>query len=227
MVESTKESEHWSAIKAGHGSDRLLLGPYCSYQFLHNPRHLLFSLSRLKFATKMIGSDKRILEVGCSEGMSTLLLAEFASECVGIDVDSDAIAIANEVLASLSPRVSFKHADILNGAVGKFDAVVSMDVIEHIFPENEKPFMEGVVANLGDKGIGIIGTPNITASQYASPLSQSGHVNLYSHERLKELLECYFETVLMFSGNDEMIHTGFAPMAHYLIGVGINPKKES
>ncbi len=173
----------------------------------------------------MIGKDKRILEVGCSEGMATLLLAEFASECVGIDVDSDAIAIANEVLAPLSSKVSFQHADILNGAVGKFDAVVSMDVIEHIFPENEKPFMEGIVANLVDKGISIIGTPNITASQYASPLSQSGHVNLYSHERFKELLESYFETVLMFSGNDEMIHTGFAPMAHYLIGVGIDPRK--
>ena len=70
----------------------------------------------------------------------------------------------------------------------------------------------------------IIGTPNATAKQHASPLSVEGHVNLKSAESLKELLSRYFYNVFMFSMNDEVVHTGFYPMAHYLLGVGVEAK---
>jgi hypothetical protein len=32
-------------------------------------------------------------------------------------------------------------------------------------------------------------------------------------------MERYFHAVFLFSMNDEVVHTGFAPMAHYLIAV--------
>lgn len=34
----------------------------------------------------------------------------------------------------------------------------------------------------------------------------------------------YFENVIIFSMNDEVVHTGFTPMAHYLLGVGTGKK---
>ena len=37
-----------------------------------------------------------------------------------------------------------------------------------------------------------------------------------SGKALKALFEQHFHNVLLFSMNDEMVHTGFAPMAHYL-----------
>ena len=39
-------------------------------------------------------------------------------------------------------------------------------------------------------------------------------------EALKKTLERHFHTVFVFSMNDEVVHTGFYPMAHYILGVG-------
>jgi hypothetical protein len=33
---------------------------------------------------------------------------------------------------------------------------------------------------------------------------------------LKNVLERFFTNVFLFSMNDEVVHTGFSPMAHYL-----------
>jgi 2-polyprenyl-3-methyl-5-hydroxy-6-metoxy-1,4-benzoquinol methylase len=223
MTQPSKEQARWSETKIMVGEDRLLLGPYFTYQFRHSPRRILHALSYHKFAAKMIGKEKRILEVGCSEGLGTLILAEFAIECLGIDIDADSIAVANETISSA--KLQFRHADIIGGSFGEYDAVASFDVIEHIFPENEESFLSAIAANLIDGGMFVVGTPNITSDQYASPITRSGHVNLYSADRLRESLARHFQTVLMFSANDEIVHTGFAPMAHYLIGIGISPNR--
>lgn len=222
MKKVAQEEKKWSSTKALLGDDNLHLGPYFTYQFRHSPRRILFALSYHKFAAKMIGSNKRILEVGCSEGLATLILGEFAQELLGIDIDEAAIKVAQETISN--DKIRFQHQDIMAGVLGKFDAVASFDVIEHIFPDNEERFLTAITKNLLPGGMFIVGTPNITSNQYASPVTRSGHVNLYSAERLRESLERHFETVLMFSANDEVVHTGFFPMAHYLIAIGISPK---
>ena len=223
MTQIAQEGIQWSGTKALLGDENLHLGPYFTYQFRHSPRRILFALSYHKFAAKMIGANKRILEVGCSEGLATFILAEFAEELIGIDSDADAIKIAQETIAN--DKIKFYHRDVMEGIIGEFDAVTSFDVIEHIFPENEERFLRSITNNLLPGGMFIVGTPNITSDQYASPVTRSGHVNLYSAEKLRESLESHFETVLMFSANDEVVHTGFFPMAHYLIGIGISPKR--
>lgn len=218
-----KEHSQWTETKSMLGNDRLLLGPYFTYQFRKSPRRILHALSYHKFAAKMIGVNKRILEVGCSEGLGTLILGEFATDCLGIDIDAEAITIANETLAN--EKIRFLQANIIDGFFGKFNAVASFDVIEHIFPDNEEHFLNSVTENLEEGGMFVVGTPNITSDRYASPVTRAGHVNLYSADRLRASLEKHFKMVLMFSANDEIVHTGFAPMAHYLIGIGISPKK--
>ena len=213
----------WTQTKAMLGDRRLLLGPYFTYQLFNTPRRVLFALSHYKFAAKLIGTNKRILEVGCSEGLGTLILAEFASECLAIDTDVDAVKVAKEALES--PRLQFRIADVCDGPFGEFDAVASFDVIEHIPQEQEEKFLCAIAANLAHDGMAILGTPNITSDQYASPVTRSGHVNLFSAERLQSFLDRFFRTVLIFSANDEMIHTGYTPLAYYLLGIGIGLKK--
>ena len=41
----------------------------------------------------------------------------------------------------------------------------------------------------------------------------------------KEMRE-HFWHVFMFAAHDEVIHTGFLPLAHYLISVGVSPKDQ-
>jgi len=69
------------------------------------------------------------------------------------------------------------------------------------------------------------GTPNETASCYASEFSKIGHVNLFTAERLTELLCAYFHNVFLFGMNDEVLHTGFHPMCHYLLALGCSKKR--
>jgi len=218
----SKELSKWNESKAYMGKDHITLGPHYSYVLKKLPRRLAFILSHYKFAAKLIGEGKNILEVGCSEGLGTMLFVEAGSKVLGIDIDKDAVKEAQKSFSS--DKAQFKHLDFLKAKVGTFDAVVAFDVIEHIYPENETNFFKAACRALGKDGICFVGTPNKTSEQYASPTSKISHINLYTWERLRDSMAKYFKHVFIFSANDEIVHTGFYPMAHYLIAVGITKK---
>lgn len=222
MNKRAGELNKWKRVKEYIGNEEVRFGPYFSYQLKHTPRRVLYTLSHYKFAAKMIGEEKTVLEVGCSEGMGTVLLAEFAKKVVGVDIDREAIREAERNFAS--KKVSFRVADFLGAHIDKFDAFVSFDVIEHIYPRNERRFFTSICDNLKKEGICIIGTPNKTSHIYASKVTRIGHVNLYDWEKLNCGMARYFRHVFLFSANDELVHTGFYPMAHYLIGMGVGKK---
>ena len=72
---------------------------------------------------------------------------------------------------------------------------------------------------LNPNGVCIVGSPNTTATPYASPVSLEGHINLKSAETMRATMSRRFENVFIFSMNDEVVHTGFSPMAHYLFAL--------
>jgi 2-polyprenyl-3-methyl-5-hydroxy-6-metoxy-1,4-benzoquinol methylase len=220
--EASREAQKWSQTKDLLGSGHLMLGPYFSFIAQKTPRRLLHMLSYYKFAAKMIGAGQRVMDVGCSEGLGTIILAEQASECVGVDLDREAIDHAAATLTT--DKLTFHCADALERPFGQFDAIASFDVIEHIFPDHADRFLSVLAESLNADGILIVGTPNITSDQFASAHTSAGHVNLYSMDRMREALSAHFARVFMFSANDEMVHTGFAPLAHYIIGMGVVPK---
>ena len=85
-------------------------------------------------------------------------------------------------------------------------------------------FLNSILRNLKKDGFCIIGTPNITASKYACKASKIGHINLFDAERLKKLLLKKFNNVFIFGMNDEVVHTGYYPMCHYLFALACNRK---
>jgi len=201
------------------GERIIKLGNHWSFNLKNDPKRLAFVLSRYKFAAKTACKDASILELGCSEGIGAAILSEFAQDYIGIDMDTDAILTAEQNWAAA--KVRFIEDDFIGKKYGLFDAVISLDVIEHIQPESQKLFFETVINNLLPNGKAVIGTPNITADEYASEASKACHVNLFSGERLQNDMLQYFDSVLMFGVNDEVVHTGFLPMCHYLICIGI------
>ena len=58
-----------------------------------------------------------------------------------------------------------------------------------------------------------------TDLRIASEGSKLGHVNCRTGKEFKKFMEKYFDNVLLFSMNDEVVHTGFEKMAHYLFVV--------
>lgn len=213
--------EVWKKAKRSVGTNhKLELGPYYTYQALFTPRHLLFTLSRNKFAARMLPLNKavKVLELGCGEGIGTVMFTEGGNDVTGVDFDEEAIDCAKRTLEKTG--IHFVCDDFLSSTYGLFDAVISLDVIEHIPQSRENEFLRTVCINLKPDGFCVIGTPNATASEYASEVSKAGHVNLFTAEKLTALMNRYFGNVFLFSMNDEVVHTGFYPMAHYLIALG-------
>ena len=81
-------------------------------------------------------------------------------------------------------------------------------------------FLKNAFAPLDTNGVGIIGIPSLESQSYASIQSKIGHVNCKSAPDLKALMEKFFHNVFIFSMNDEVVHTGFHKMAHYVFAVG-------
>ncbi|NQV49892.1 MAG: methyltransferase domain-containing protein [Candidatus Marinimicrobia bacterium] len=197
-----------------------VLGPYTTHIWNHDPRHLGFLLSRYKFVAKMLEGHESVVEIGVGDGFGVPVVAQTVGHIHGVDWEPLLIEDNLERYADLA--FSMECLDITKehpNAV--FTAAYSLDVIEHIPTEREHLYFENICKCLHEDGVFIMGTPNITANQYASAGSKEGHVNLLSHSRMRELLSKYFKNVFMFSMNDEVIHTGYGPMSHYLMGVGV------
>lgn len=203
------------------GNQSIVLGQHWSYNIYDDPKRLAFVLSRYQFAAEIVGYGKRVLELGCSEGLAGLVLADHAMSYVGVDSDSEAIGVACRNWERRG--VSFIEGDFMGRCFGEFDAVVSMDVVEHIDPKYELVFFDTVRKNLVADGLCVIGTPNLAASAHASAVSRANHINLFDGKRLKNTLSRHFRNVFVFGMNDEVVHTGFLPMAHFLLGIGCSP----
>ncbi len=200
------------------------LGPWTSYSLLHDPKHMCFVLSRYKFCAKILEGKNAVLEVGCGDGFGSPIIAQAVKRVVAIDPETRLIRSNKKRLAKIK-NIEFKRMDICREIPkGVFDATFSIDVIEHLDRNLNNVFMQNQCRCLTSEGICIIGTPNVTANQYASPRSKVQHINLKSHSTLRRLMERYFKNVFMFSMNDEMVHTGYGPMAHYLFGMGVGLK---
>lgn len=212
------ERAQWKEVTNMMDKREVSLGRYLSYWFENTPRRALYYSSYYKFASKLIGKNKRVLDVGCSEGLGTWMLSKECGFAKGVDLDEVAISIAMQNWEG--DGIEFWCGNFFDASPEPMDAVVSFDVIEHILPENRKLFFNNFTGNLRHDGIAIIGTPSLESQQYASEVSKAGHINVYSYERLEEEMNQYFEHVFMFCANDEVIHTGFPRMAHYLIAVG-------
>lgn len=189
-----------------------------------DPRHLGFTLSRYKFVAKMFEGLPKVLEIGCGDGFSSRVVAQAVGSLVATDFDPAFIQDA-EANVGNADGLHFRVHDLLEGPLGgDFDAVFALDVLEHIPPQHESTFITHAAKSLKDSnGVAIFGMPSLESQQYASEESALGHVNCKSGSDFRALLRSHFYTVFLFSMNDELVHTGFSPMAHYLIGLCVGP----
>jgi hypothetical protein len=112
---------------------------------------------------------------------------------------------------------------IVHQAVGKltaidFDPIFIADVKERMNPHWPLEAFHRQRGEFADS-VGIFGMPSLESQTYASSQSRAGHVNCKPGEGLRHTLEQHFHSVFVFSMNDEVVHTGFYPMSHYLLGL--------
>lgn len=215
--------ETWNKVTELNRPEGFTLGPVNTSTWLRDPRHMGFMLARYKFAAKMMRRCTSILEVGCGEGLGALMLVrDTPARVVGIDFDEAQIQYArHEVEPHGEGRLSFICGDASSQTetAGPFDGLLCLDVIEHVEPKEEGAFLAHCTKDLKPGAVAIFGTPNIASDAFASPPSRAGHINLFDPDRFAETLERHFSHVFPFSMNDEMVHTGYAKMAHYLLAL--------
>jgi SAM-dependent methyltransferase len=204
-------------VKEKHGISRL--GLMVNESWNEDPKRTLFTLARYKFVARMLAGRKHVLEVGCADAFGTRIVQQAVGKVTAVDFDPLFIADVKERMNPHWPFEVFVH-DMLKGPVpGQFDAAYALDVLEHIKEADEVQFINNTISSLTPTGVAIFGMPSLESQNYASPQSKVGHVNCKSGEAFKQSLERHFNTVFVFSMNDEVVHTGFYPMAHYLLGV--------
>lgn len=220
----TREPQYQECVDAvaARGFERL--GLRSSQSWHDDPKHLLFRLSRYKFVAKMLAGSEHVLEIGCGDAFGTRLVQQEVKALSATDFDE---VFVEDVKARMVERWRFPvfTHDLLAGPIpGSYDGVFALDVLEHISPENEHTFLKNAFAPLSPRGVGIIGMPSLESQIHASPTSRAGHVNCKSMPSLRKTMQAHFHNVFMFSMNDEVVHTGFHPMAHYLIALGAHRK---
>jgi len=217
--EKTREPQYNPDLELKKRKGASTFGIMSNAMWANDPKHLVFTLSRYKFVAKMLSGLSNVLEVGCADAFGTRIVKQHVKDLTAIDFDP---VFVRDVIERMDDdwRFSCKLHDMLDAPIKEnFDAAYSLDVIEHINSNEEHTFISNIVDSLNENGILIIGTPSIESQKYACEGSKAGHVNCKGQEELKELMQNYFHNVFIFSMNDEVVHTGFYPMAHYLFAL--------
>ena len=215
---STKETQYNDLLAVEAEIGRTPLGLMTNQVWHDDPRRLAFVLARYKFVSKMFSGKKKVAELGCGDAFGSRIVQQEVGELHVYDFDPifiDDINARQNARWKLSAHVH----DILDGMLphAPFDAIYSLDVMEHIEQAREQVYIKNLKASLAEHGLLIIGMPSLESQAHASPQSKIGHINCKSGKVLKATLEEHFHNVLLFSMNDETVHTGFSPMAHYLL----------
>jgi len=140
---------------------------------------------------------KKILDLGCGNGATTKALFDAGFHVVGCDKSQSGIAFARQAY----PKIPFHCLGIEDepGALGNgFDAVVSAEVIEHLFAPRSLPRFAAKVLQPG--GNLLITTPyhgylkNLVLAvsgkidRHFTALWDHGHIKFWSRRTLSQLL---------------------------------------
>lgn len=223
---STKEPQYNVSLDylKEHGQEKL--GLMLNQAWYDDPKRLTFTFARYKFVARMLSGAKEALEIGCGDGFASRIVLQEVENLSLTDFDPLFIQdIQSRTLPKWAFKNCFTHDLINNGPIpGSYDGIYALDVLEHISPKNEKIFLDNIIQSLTKDGTLVIGMPSLESQEYASPISKAGHVNCQSMPTLKALMKNFFHNVYMFSMNDEVLHTGYHKMSHYLFALCCNKK---
>lgn len=226
LKEKTREPQYQFCVDLRNREGLTRLGLMSNQVWHDDPKRLVFTLSRYKFVSKIFSGLGHVLEVGCADAFGTRIVRQTVERLTAVDFDP---VFVQDVSERMDEHLAFECRvhDMLEGPVlGDFDGAYTLDVLEHIPPRYDDRFIANISASLNQYGVLIVGIPSLQSQAYASMPSREGHVNCKDDRSLRELMSRFFHNVFIFSMNDEVVHTGFYPMAHYLIALCCSKKEK-
>jgi 2-polyprenyl-6-hydroxyphenyl methylase/3-demethylubiquinone-9 3-methyltransferase len=112
-------------------------------------------------------SGLRILDIGCGGGLLSEPLARLGAEVTGIDPAPGNVAVARAHAEAEGLVIDYRGvpAEMLAGSAIDFDAVLAMEVVEHV--RNVPAFVETAAALVRPGGLLVAATLNRTLKSFA------------------------------------------------------------
>ena len=202
-----------------------VLGSMATDRWRSDSKLLGVTLSRYKFVSKMFAGYDSVLEIGAADAWYSRVVLNEVKKLTLSDFDRIWLTdFETQEIYQISGTEYLIHNFVDTKLSRVFEGVYALDVLEHINPDDQESFISNICSSLLPNGAAIFGMPSAESQIYASEGSKAGHVNCQSGDELKKNLKQYFQNVFIFSMSDEVVHTGFTPMAHYLLALCVNPK---
>src|SRR5438270_7470272 len=148
MLAKTREPQYQFCLDIRDQSGVTQMGLMTNQCWHDDPRRMAFFLARYKFASKMLRGKQSALEVGCGDAFGTRIVRQEVPRVVAIDFDP---VFVEDVKRRMEPKWAFecKVHDMLAGPLDEqLESAYSLDVLEHILPEDEHRFLSNTVASL-------------------------------------------------------------------------------
>lgn len=130
-----------------------------------------------------LGIGQRWLDCACGSGYGTSFLSNFCNSVVGYDIDSSAIECALKNYSSDQIHFTLDLSDYEEC----FDAIMSIETIEHMPQSETDDFLATLQKCLNDEGTLVITTP-IVKQTNPDPVNKY-HFIEYSDQDFRKLLE--------------------------------------
>ena len=156
-----------------------------------SPHHLARYLFAADFAR-----DRRVLDAGAGSGYGARLLRSAgASAVVGVDIDPEAVRLAQSQFGGDGVEFLLDDCQRLDRTTGVYDLVTNFENIEHL--QDPRGFLAAAGRRLGPGGLLLVSSPDRAASPPpvdGRPRNQF-HVVEWFRDEFEKLLREYFEDV--------------------------------
>jgi len=137
-----QEKSQWSAVTELMPDFKVQLGHRISIWLESEPEKILSYLSFYKFASKMIGRNKEVLDINCNEGLGTWIIAKESGCATGIESNSMSLNIARQNWNKYQ-IVDFFSFEEFNNKLVEYDGIVT-------FIEGDLLIDDGLLLNIID-----------------------------------------------------------------------------
>lgn len=186
---------------------------------------------RVKQLVSIPRAGERMLDVGCSAGVVSLLYGAKGVDVVGVDILPSLIDDANKRRAAAPPEVQ-EHVQFVLGDIKEielepksFDSVVATEFYEHLPHIAIHEFMQHTLRFLKDDGYAVISVPNrypkeAYVQEQRHRWDWHNHLTHWTRRSLEEFMGTYFaKTEFVPIYEDDAIEDGI-----WLTCVGRNKK---
>lgn len=195
----------YHALASAMSPEQLFINLDEKYLTENENRHL----ARYHFAANFILPEQRVLDCACGSGYGSMILAKNGFEVTGVDLNQDAINHAEEKY----PKINFLHKDInqLDFADGSFDAVVTLETLEHIPKEICRKFICNITKFLKPGGVFIASSPMLRFKDGLPYITNPYHINELPRDELIDMFETLMPNFKLHFYHQ--IETRFVPLS--------------